>query len=86
MTPEEYQRSVDADRAVRRSRAVLIALFVLALIGITAPLAGPVAGIYAHRKRKQLLGAGGTYLAMGYGSAAIGTFYALLVALVALGH
>lgn len=86
MTPEEYRRSVAAEQAVKRSRAVLIGLFVFALVGITAPLAGPVAGIYAHRKREQLLGSGGTYLAMGYGSAAIGTCYGLLIALVALGH
>jgi hypothetical protein len=86
MTREEYQRSVDADRALRRSRAVLIGLFVLSLVGATAPLAGPVAGVYAHRKRKQLLGAGGTYLAMGYGSAAIGACHTLLIALVAVGN
>jgi hypothetical protein len=86
MTRAEYDAHVGKERAIRRARIALIWMFVLSLVGVTAPLVGPIAGIYAHRKRDQLLGTGGTYLAMGYGSAAIGGFYALLLALVATGH
>lgn len=61
-------------------------LFVLSLVGVTAPLAGPLAGLYAWFKRAVLAGTGGTYLAMGYGSAALGAIYTLLIVLIALGH
>jgi hypothetical protein len=86
MTRPEYDAHVANERAMRRARRGLIWMFVFSLVGVTAPVIGPVAGIYAHRKRRQLLGTGGTYLAMGYGSAAIGAFYALLLVLVATGH
>jgi hypothetical protein len=86
MTPAEYQSAIMAERAVKSARTALIWMFLFSLIGITAPLAGPVAGIYAFRKRHQLAGTGGTYLAMGYGSAAIGALYSLLIVIIALGH
>jgi hypothetical protein len=86
MTRAEYDAELGKERAMRRARTGLIVMFVLSLVGVTAPVVGPVAGLYAYLKRKQLLGTGGTYLAMGYGSAAIGVFYAFLVAMVALGH
>ena len=50
-----------------------------------APVVGPIAGVYAYRKRTLLAGTGGTYLAMGYGSAALGGCYLLLIAIIALG-
>lgn len=86
MTRAEYQREVAREGAIKRSRSALIWMFMFTLIGITAPLVGPLAGVYAYRRRKQLAGTGGAYLAMGYGAAAIGGFYALLVGFVALGH
>ncbi len=86
MTRAEYQRWGASQQAIKTSRTTLICLFLLSLVGFTAPLAGPLAGVYAFRKRDQLAGTGGTYLAMGYGSAAIGGLYALLFAIIALGH
>jgi hypothetical protein len=86
MTPGEYGDWMAKQAAIARSRTLLITLFVLSLIGFTAPIAGPIAGIYAWLSRKRLSGTGGTYLAMGYGSAAVGAVYALLIVLVALGH
>jgi hypothetical protein len=86
MTTEEYADWQAKQAGIGRSRALLIVLFVLSLIGFTAPIAGPVAGIYAWLRRSRLAGTGGTYLAMGYGSAAIGAIYAILIVLVALGH
>jgi Prokaryotic RING finger family 1 len=73
----------EAGRAT--ARKVLIAGFLLSLAGVTAPLAGPLSGLYAWRKRRQLAGSGGTYLAIGYGSAALGVGYGLLIALTAAG-
>lgn len=85
MTIVEYADWRSGQEAMATSRKVLIAGFLLSVVGITAPLAGPLSGLYAWKKRKQLAGAGGTYLAIGYGSAALGLGYALLIALTAAG-
>jgi len=55
------------------------------LAGVPAPVLGPIAGWYAFTKRRQLEGSGGTYLAMGYGTAALGATYALMMLALALG-
>lgn len=86
MTRDEYAAWQADQQALARSRAFLIWMFIATLTGFTAPITGPIAGAYAHRRRKRLAGTGGTYLAMGYGSAAIGAFYSVLIALLALGH
>ena len=86
MTPDEYASWRADQAAIARSRQLLIALFLCSLIGVTAPVAGPIAGIYAWLRRARLASTGGTYLAMGYGSAAIGAVYLVLIGLTALGH
>jgi len=79
MTAEDYQRWVgDRDR-IASARRFLIVLFILSLAVVTAPVTGPVAGIYAFARRRELAGESGTYLAMGYGSAALGAAAAALV-------
>jgi hypothetical protein len=85
MTREEYRAWREGQAAQSRARTVLLAGFVLTAAGVTAPLAGPLSGLYAWRKRHLLAGSGGTYLAIGYGSAAIGAAYALLIAALAAG-
>jgi hypothetical protein len=86
MTGAEFARWRSEQEAIARSRQLLIALFVCSLIGVTAPISGPLAGIYAWLRRARLASTGGTYLAMGYGSAVIGVMYILLIGLSALGH
>jgi hypothetical protein len=86
MTIVDYAAWQDQQKAISSARSLLIALFLLSLIGVTAPVAGPIAGLYAWFKRTKLAGTGGTYLAMGYGSAAIGAIYTALIVLTALGH
>lgn len=86
MTPEQYRAWLDKQRGLASARTFLILMFILSLLGITAPLFGTLGGLFAYFKRKQLAGGGGTYLAMGYGSAAIGACYTVLIVLVALGH
>jgi hypothetical protein len=86
ITVEDYRGWLDQKAAISRARSLLIVLFLLSLIGVTSPIAGAIAGIYARSKRALLAGSGGTYLAMGYGSAAIGTVYVLLIAVTALGR
>lgn len=85
MTRAEYDAYVDGQQQVKTARTALIWMFIFSLFGFTSPVVGPIAGIYAHRKRKQLAGTGGTYLAMGYGSAAIGLTYGILILVVAMG-
>jgi hypothetical protein len=71
---------------VNTARKALIWMFILSLVGFLAPVVGPLAGVYAFFKRKDLAQSGGTYIAMGYGSAAIGVMYiAIIVALKAGG-
>jgi hypothetical protein len=86
MTVDEYRGWLDRQAAISRARSLLIVLFLLSLIGVTSPIAGAIAGIYAWSKRTLLAGQGGTYLAMGYGSAAIGSVYVILIAATALGR
>lgn len=86
MTPAEFAAWTSDQRALATARRVLIVLFILSLTGMAAPITGLVAGVYAAARRKRLAGAGGTYLAMGYGSAALGAIYSVLIVLVALGH
>lgn len=85
MTSAEYRAWNEQQRRLASSRAKLIWLFIGSVIGVTAPVLGPIAGIYAHVKRRELAGPGGTYLAMGYASAAMGLIYTGLIAAVALG-
>jgi hypothetical protein len=86
MTKPEYTDWLARESRISGARSTLIFLFVLSLIGITAPLAGAIAGIFAYRRRNELVGTGGTYLAVGYGSAALGAIYTVLLVLVATGY
>lgn len=86
MSITDYADWTDQQAAISRARTVLAVLFIFSLIGVTAPVAGPIAGIYAWLRRAKLRGTGGTYLAMGYGSAAMGAVYAILIVVIALGH
>ena len=85
MTTEQYSRWSRERTELSSMRTTLVVLFILSLFGIPAPLTGTVAGVYAHRNRKRLAGTDGTYLAMGYGAAAIGLTYALIFMLLMLG-
>lgn len=85
MTIAEYADWATKQRALVGARRFLIFMFILSLVGLTAPVVGPVAGLYAFLKRKQLTGSGGTYVAMGYGSAAMGACYTVLIIITALG-
>lgn len=85
MTNAEYRTWRDKQLRIKSARFKLIWMFLFSLIGFTAPVIGPIAGIYAYLKRKELAGTGGTYLAMGYGSAAIGAMYIVLIVVLKLG-
>lgn len=85
MTPEEYRELVSHERALKVGRRSLVLLFLVSLAGIPAPLFGLVAGGYAYAKRHELAGVDGTYLAMGYGAAALGCVYIVIVLLLLVG-
>jgi len=85
ITPADYQAWRTQQEALSGYRKLLVVMFILSMIAVTSPITGPIAGIFAFVKRKQLAGANGTYLAMGYGSAALGAMYTLLIIAVGLG-
>jgi hypothetical protein len=85
MTPAEYQSLLEKQRSVSTSKSLLVVLFLLTLLGITAPVTGTIAGIYSYFKREQLSGANGTYLALGVGSAALGVTYGFVMIMLGLG-
>lgn len=78
----EWSRTEERNASTRRS---LIWLFVFTLLAAPAPLTGALAGVQAHRNRHDLEGSNGVYLALGYGTAALGGLYAILFLLVAFG-
>jgi Prokaryotic RING finger family 1 len=85
MTVTDYYAWREDQAALAGSRKLLTVLFILSMIAVTSPITGPIAGIYAFVKRKRLAGAAGTFLAMGYGSAALGAMYTVLIVATALG-
>lgn len=85
MTVEEYQGWLAERRTLRQVKGWLVALFLVSLTGLAAPLGGLAAGVYAFRHRRRLAGADGTFLALGYGTAALGGTYAVVGLLLLLG-
>jgi hypothetical protein len=83
--PDEYARWVKEQATQRTTRRTILTLFLVSLSGFLAPFAGIGAGLVAYRHRRVLAGADGTYLAMGYGAAALGTLYALVMLLLIAG-
>jgi hypothetical protein len=75
MTAKEYEGWIRRTKAASSAQNLLTILFVASLTGFPAPICGPIAAIYAWKKRDQLAGAHGVYLAIGYGSAALGAAY-----------
>jgi hypothetical protein len=84
MTREDYQAWVGHQNAIASARRLLVVLFIVSLAVVTAPIAGTLAGIYAYARRNLLAGTGGTYLAMGYGSAALGALFTVVVVMTVL--
>jgi hypothetical protein len=85
MTPAEYVTWSNEQRDIQGAKRWLIALFLMTLVGLPSPVTGTAAGILAYRKRNELGGAEGTFLAMGYGAAVIGATYVALFALLGAG-
>ncbi len=85
MTPLEYDEWKTAQEEIKGAKSLLTFLFIGTLIGFTAPICGPIAGIYAYVKRDKLAGDNGTYLGLGYGAASLGGVYGLIILLLGLG-
>ena len=85
MTSDDYLAYRQTEKARIAARNTLLVLFGLSLFGVTAPVLGPGAGIYAYLKRNLLVGSAGAYLALGYGTAVIGGVYLLLFLWLVLG-
>ncbi len=86
MTSAEYYEWFEREKARRSARVVILVLFCLSLTGLAAPVVGPIAFFKAQRDHQALTGeGGGPYLALAYGTAAIGLVYILLIVAVILG-
>jgi hypothetical protein len=85
MTGAEYRAFREKERWVRGRRRTILWLFLVSLLGLPAPVTGPIAGVVAHRSREELAGADGTFVAIGYGAAALGAVHGLLILLLAAG-
>lgn len=85
MTRPDFVAWRKEGEAASRLRRTLAGLFIASLTGLPAPVTGGVAVWIAWRSRKRLEGSDGTYLAMGYGAAALGATYTLMILLLALG-
>jgi hypothetical protein len=70
---------------VKASKRVIIGLFIGSIIGVTAPVCGPLSGLFGYKKRKQLAGEHGTFLALACGSATLGVVYTALIIAMATG-
>src|SRR5262245_34189898 len=86
MTPAAYDRWRREQASLRTHKRVIVGLFLLSMFGFVAPLTGALAGTYAWFKRRALVGANGTYLALAAGSAALGATYAAIMLLLWTGH
>jgi len=78
MSIEAFQGWSDKERRRARTRKQLVLLFVFSLFGFTAPVLGAIAGFRAHKLRDELVGESGAYLALGYGTAALGACWAVI--------
>lgn len=85
MSRGEYYEWVEAEASLRSARRGLLTLFILSLFGLIAPITGAISAVIVVRFRDRLTGAQGTYLAMGYGSVALGALYTLVILLLLLG-
>ena len=85
MTREEYYAWVEKEASERSARRGLLTLFILSLFGLVAPITGAIAAVVVYRFKDRLVGAQGTYLAMGYGSIALGALYTVVILLLILG-
>ena len=85
MSPLEYDEWQTSVAEIKSSKSLIGFLFICTLVGFLAPVTGPAAGLYAHSKREKLAGENGTFLALGYGSAALGGVYALILVLLSAG-
>jgi hypothetical protein len=85
MTQEEHTAYEKTEMDAKSARQILLGLFLIALVGVTAPLAGAIAVWYARQQRRLLAGQDGAYVALGYGTGALGAIYLLVIIALMLG-
>ena len=85
MTRADYGAWKRKEAETRGVKRVILALFLVSLLGLPSPATGATAAWMAWREKRRLQGTDGTYLAMGYGAAAVGATYTILFLLLLAG-
>lgn len=85
MTKEEHLEWMLQQEARKRAKRLFVVLFAVSLPALIAPLTGLFAGWSAWAKREKLKGQDGAFLALGYGTAALGAAYAFIWLILAAG-
>jgi hypothetical protein len=86
MTPAEYQAWLDGERELASTKRIVLGLFLASLLGVPAPVTGPIGFWYVRTRKGSLRGADATYVAMAYGGVALGAVQAITLLLLALGR
>lgn len=85
MTPAEYSDHLAELEDRKKLKRIFVVLFALTLTALLAPITGLVAGLTARAKKEELKGQDGAFLALGYGTAALGGAHALVWLVLAMG-
>ena len=85
MSRDEYLDWLEKEDKQATRRRWILTLFLVSLFGVSAPLTGVIAGVYAFRLRGELGEQNGAIVALACGTAVIGLFYTLVFAATALG-
>jgi hypothetical protein len=81
---KDLHRLAAKEEQLQSSRTVVIALFVVSLLGCLAPILLFAAPAYVLLKRKAIAKAGPVYLVMGYSAIAVSVLYSILLVLFLL--
>lgn len=85
MTSAEYHKWLLDKEGRKNTKWYFVVLFAISLPALIAPATGIIAGWAAWAKREELAGEDGAFLALGYGTAALGAAYALVWLCLAAG-
>jgi hypothetical protein len=81
LTLQDLRGQVVKEEKLQATRSMVIAMFVLSIVGCPAPILAIVAPCYVAMKRQTIARCGPTYVVMGYSAIGISLLYSILLAL-----